>query len=83
MSANQSTARLPKHHVNTALLGGFRTCLLVVCICFLWDSTMTQMFCFLWMETLGLHSQDGYGLMGPPWEQVMRLTYYLLSYPRA
>lgn len=40
---------------------------------------MTQMFCFLWMETLGLHSQDGYGLMGPPWEQVMRLTYYRLT----
>lgn len=56
----------PERDVNTALLGGFRTCLLVTCICFLWDSTMTQIFCFLWMETLGLHSQDGYGLMGSP-----------------
>lgn len=56
----------PERDVNTALLGDFRTYLLVACICSLWDSTMTQTFCFLWMETLGPHSQDGYGRMGPP-----------------
>lgn len=49
----------PELDVDTGLLGGFRTCLLVTCICSLWGSTITQMFCFLWMETLGLHSQDG------------------------
>lgn len=52
--------------VTTELPGSFRKRLSAVCLCSLWGSTIMQMSRFLWMGTMGLHSQEGYSLTSSP-----------------